>query len=51
MKKPGGMKHTWEEMAFAMCSAEKRETMVESELADKAFKNQSEMMDAEEGSR
>ena len=51
VKKLGGIKYTWEEMAFAMCSAEKREIMVGSELTDKAFKNQSEMMDAEEGSR
>ena len=51
MKKPGGILYTWEEMAFAMCSAEQQETMVGSELTDKAFRNKSEMMDAEEGSR
>ena len=47
MKKPGGILYTWEEMAFAMSSAEQRETMVGSELTDKALKNQSEMMGAE----
>ena len=51
MKKPGGTIYNWQELALAKRAAEQRETVMESELTDKAFKNRSEMMNAEEGSR